>query len=183
MPDSTLPNLYLVGFMATGKSTFGRMVAMRLGMRFIDVDTEIERAEHMPISKIFETRGEPAFRTLERQFIETGHPDCGCIVATGGGLVCQPGMLELLRARGVVICLHASEHAILSRTLNRTDRPLLATDDPAERIRTLLASRLPIYEKAGTMILTDARPLGDVANHIIRVYRRDARDAARRHVG
>lgn len=174
LPDT--PNLYLVGFMATGKSTFGRMAAARSGMRFIDVDDEIERAEGCTIAQLFAAKGEPYFRSCERRFIESGHPDRGCIVACGGGLVVQPGMLEMLRSRGVVICLHASEQTILARTANRKDRPLLEVADQAQRVRTLMAQRLPIYERCGTMILTDGRSFQDVTEHVLRVYRREGRE-------
>jgi shikimate kinase len=162
--------------MATGKSTFGRLVATRLGMRFIDVDDEIERAEGVPISELFQSKGEPYFREQERLFIESGHPSKGCVVACGGGLVCQPGMLEAVRARGVVICLHASEEAILARTAHRKDRPLLNTQDQEARIRSLLAHRMPIYQRAGTMILTDCRSFTEVGEHILRVYKPEARE-------
>lgn len=174
-----LPNLYLVGFMATGKSTFGRILAARLGMRFLDVDEEIETSQAMPVSRIFADLGEPRFRELERAYIETGHPAHGCVVSCGGGLVCQPGMIELLKSRGVVLCLHASVAAILARTESRKDRPLLNVENPAERIRTLLAQRQPIYERAGTMVLTEGRPMHEVTDHLLRVYRREAREFVR----
>jgi shikimate kinase len=179
-PDGP-PNLYLVGFMATGKSTFGRMIANRLGMQFIDVDSAIEHQAGMPVTEIFQTFGEAHFRQLERKFIESGHPARGCVVACGGGLVCQPGMLELLREKGVIICLSASEETILARTANRNDRPLLNTENPADRIRRLLAERTPIYQRAGTMVLTENRPFNDVAEHLVRVYRREARDFDKSH--
>ena len=167
-------NLYLVGFMGTGKTTVGRAVAVRLGFTFIDSDHEIERASGKTVARIFAEDGEPAFRRLEREFIESGHPATGRVVACGGGLVVQPGMLELLQSRGIVVCLHASLEAILSRTTGTNHRPLLAVDDPAERIRTLYTQREPVYRRAGTVILTDGRPLLDVIAHVVRAYRRDA---------
>jgi shikimate kinase len=168
------PNLYLVGFMGTGKTTVGRAVAVRLGFSFIDSDYEIERAQGKPVARIFAEDGEPAFRRMEREFIETGHPASRRVVACGGGLVVQPGMLELLRSRGVVVCLHASLETILSRTSGNNQRPLLAVEDPAERIRRLFAEREPVYRQAGTVILTDGRPLLEVVGHVVRAYRRDA---------
>ncbi|MFM1747200.1 MAG: hypothetical protein RLZZ188_866 [Verrucomicrobiota bacterium] len=171
-------NLYLVGFMGTGKSTVGRAVAARLGFQLLDSDQEIERAQGRTIPEIFAQDGEPAFRTLERAFIETGHPDRATVVSCGGGLVVQPGMLEALRVRGVVVCLHASIETILTRTSRNRNRPLLEVENPEDRIRTLFAAREPIYRKAGTMVLTDARPLGEIVAHVIRVWQRDARDFA-----
>ncbi|HEY0945043.1 MAG TPA: shikimate kinase, partial [Opitutaceae bacterium] len=103
----------------------------------------------------------------------------GCVVACGGGLVVQPGLLELLRGRGVVICLHASLETILRRTAVNKSRPLLDVSDPMERIRTLYAAREPIYKRAGTVILTDSRPTADIVAHVLRCYRREAADWTR----
>ncbi|AWI10675.1 shikimate kinase [Ereboglobus luteus] len=174
-------NLYLVGFMGTGKTTVGRAIAYRLGAKLIDVDATIEREQGKPVSKIFEEDGEPVFRKLERDFIESGHPARGCIVACGGGLVVQPGMLELLDSRGVVICLHASLETVLKRTRHSKSRPLLNVEDPLARMREIYSVREPIYRKAGTLLLTDNRSLPDVIAHAMRVYKREAADFLRTH--
>ncbi len=123
-------NLYLVGFMGTGKSTVGRQVAKQLGFEFIDSDQEIERLQGKAVSRIFAEDGEPKFRAMEREFIERGHPARRCVVACGGGLVVPPGMLELLRSRGIVMCMHAPIDTILKRTLHATHRPLLQVENP-----------------------------------------------------
>ncbi len=173
-------NLYLVGFMGTGKTTIGRAVAQRLGFQLVDTDQEIEREQGRSITEIFERDGEPFFRELERRFIVSGHPAERAVVACGGGLVVQPGSLELLRERGVVICLHASIETILARTAKHRHRPLLNVDDPDAQVRTLYAQREPVYQRAGTVILTDARSLTEVVAHVIRAWRRDATDFARK---
>jgi shikimate kinase len=170
-PDT---NLYLVGFMGTGKSTVGRQVAKQLGFQFLDSDQEIERAQGKPVSQIFAEEGEAHFRTLERGFIESGHPASRCIVACGGGLVVPPGMLELLRSRGVVICMHAPIETILRRTMHTSHRPLLEVDNREQRLRELYAQREEIYRRTGTMVLTDRRPLREIAGHVLRVYRLEA---------
>lgn len=167
-------NLYLVGFMGTGKSTVGRQLAKQMDFQFIDSDHEIERGQGKPVSAIFAEEGEARFRELEREFIERGHPEHGCVVACGGGLVVPPGMLELLRGRGVVICLHAPIEAILERIMHTTHRPLLQMEDPAKRLRELYAQREELYRKTGTMVLTDNRPLREIAAHVLRVYRQEA---------
>ncbi|MEX2045199.1 MAG: shikimate kinase [Opitutus sp.] len=169
-------NLYLVGFMGTGKTTVGRAVAQKLGFQFLDSDHEIERQQGKEIPGIFAEDGEAAFRALERAFINGGHPAERTIVSCGGGLVAQPGMLDILRGKGVVICLHASLETILARTARHRNRPLLAVDDPGERIRTLYAEREPIYKQSGTVILTDARSLNEITGHVLRIWRRDAAD-------
>jgi len=172
-------NLYLVGFMGTGKSTVGRAVARRIGFRWLDSDHEIERAQGRTVPEIFEREGEAAFRAMEREFIVRGHPAERTVVSTGGGLVAQPGMLGELLARGVVVCLHASLETILERTSQRQNRPLLEVEDPFARIRELYAQREPIYRCSGSLVLTDGRPLLDVVSHVIRVWRRDSVEFAR----
>lgn len=168
------PNLYLVGFMGVGKTTVGRAVAHKLNYTLLDSDAEIERLAGMTIPQIFETEGEAGFRRREREFVEMGHPASGCVVACGGGLVIPPGMLDLVKSRGVVICLHASVETILRRTSGHRHRPLLNVEDPVARVRHLFEQREPVYRQAGTMILTDARPLHDIVAHVYRTYKREA---------
>lgn len=172
-------NLYLVGFMGTGKSTVGRGVARRIGFRLLDSDHEIERIQGCSIPEIFTRDGEAAFRAMEREFIEGGHPAERMIVACGGGLVVQPGMLALLQSKGVVICLHASLGTVLERTQRHRNRPLLEVEDPMARIRELYAQREAIYKRSGSLVLTDGRPLNDIVAHVIRVWRREALDFVR----
>lgn len=172
-------NLYLVGFMGTGKTTVGRAAAQRLGFAFVDSDREIERRSGRTIPEIFAGEGEEAFRELERRFVAEWHPASRAVVACGGGLVVQPGMAARLRALGVVVCLHASAETILERTGRQGDRPLLDVADPAGRIRALLAEREPLYRAAGSTILTDGRPLREVVAHVVRVWRRESAEYAR----
>jgi shikimate kinase len=172
-------NLYLVGFMGTGKSTVGRAVAQKLGFELLDSDHEIERLQGKTIAEIFAQDGEPAFRAMEREFILQGHPAQRTVISCGGGLVVQPGNLALLKERGVVVCLHASIETILARTSRQRNRPLLEVADPDARVRALFAQREPIYRQSGTLILTDGRPLNDITAHVMRAWRRDAADFAR----
>lgn len=182
MPGPTV-NLYLVGFMGTGKTTVGRAVAARLGFELLDSDHEIERAQGRTVAEIFSTDGEAAFRVMERKFVESGHPDRRVVVACGGGLVVPPGMLDLLQSKGVIVCLHASIETVLRRTSFSRARPLLNVENPEERIRRLYGEREPVYKLAGTVILTDARPVHEIAQHVLRAYRREAREWERAHGG
>lgn len=183
-PLPATPNLYLVGFMGTGKSTIGRAVAQRLQYDFLDSDHEIERVEGVTVAEIFAERGEEYFREKEFAFVEGGHPAQGTVVACGGGLVVQEGMLDRLRQRGIVVCLQASLETILARTSTNQNRPLLQVEDPMQRIRDLYAAREPIYRQAGAVILTDHRPTKDIIAHVMRVYRRSASEwTPPRHVG
>ncbi len=176
-------NLYLVGFMGTGKTSVGRAVAMRLGFQFLDSDHEIERQQGRTVTQIFAEQGEAAFRALEREFIESGHPSARQVVACGGGLVVPPGMAELLKTKGAVICLHASPETVFRRTQSSRHRPLLDVPDPLARIRELLAAREPAYRRAGTVLLTDGRTQSDIVAHVLRAYRAEAADFARAQAG
>jgi shikimate kinase len=171
--------------MGTGKTTVGRAVAQRIGFKCVDSDHEIERKAGKPITEIFAEDGEPAFRKLERWFVDEGHLGERHVVACGGGLIVEPGMLEALGKRGVIVCLHASIETILARTdRHKNTRPLLNVADADTRARELYAARESIYRSAGTVILTDSRPLNEIAAHVVRVWRREAEDfAASRKTG
>jgi shikimate kinase len=169
-------NLYLVGFMGTGKSAVGRLVAHRMGMQLIDSDTAIEHRAGKPITAIFADEGEETFRRYEREFIEGGHPATGCVVSCGGGLVLQEGMSEKLRERGIVVCLSARAETILERTQGNSNRPLLNVEDPLARINEMLEKRMPVYRAVGTEVLTDGRTISDIATHVQRVYHLEGRD-------
>jgi len=174
--SSLPPNLILVGFMGTGKTTLGRHLAQTWRRRFIDTDHEIERSARMKITDIFAQKGEAEFRRLERDWVENHMPAGGAIVATGGGLAIPEGMPELLKSKGVVVALFATPETICRRTSASTHRPLLRTENPLERIRELLAIREPAYLKAGISVLTDGRNLPELAQAVERVYRRESRD-------
>lgn len=172
---ASAPNLYLVGFTGTGKSTVGRGVAQQLGLRFLDSDHEIERLHGKAITQIFAEEGEAAFRALERKFITEQQPSNGCVVACGGGLVIPDGMLALLKSRGVVVCLHAGLETVVERTARSVHRPLVSGEDREKKVRDLYAQREAVYRQAGTMVLTDQRPVRDVIAHVTRIFEREAR--------
>lgn len=169
------PNLYLIGFMGTGKSSVGREVAKRLKMRFLDSDREIEQEAGKTIGELFAESGEAHFRELERRFVQSGHPASGCVVACGGGLPISPGMPALLTSRGIVVCLFANADTILQRTMHNDRRPLLQVEDPAARIRALLAEREPVYMNTGIGVYADGRQLSTVVGNVMRVYLREAK--------
>ncbi|MEX0324867.1 MAG: shikimate kinase [Puniceicoccaceae bacterium] len=173
------PNIYLIGFMGVGKSAVGRALARSLRMTFVDSDWAIEQKAGKSIAGIFADEGEGAFRTMEREFIESGHAEEGIIVACGGGLPIQPGMSELLKQKGLVVCLFARPETILKRTIGNPKRPLLNVEDPEERIRSLMEEREPVYMAAGIGISTEGRTIPDIVKSITRVYRREARQSGR----
>ncbi len=143
------PGLYLVGFMASGKSTVGRALAQRVGWSFFDIDAEIERAEKASIAEIFAQRGEPEFRRLENEmirrhvrWIEGGRP---AVVALGGGAFTFEANRDLLADNGVVVWLDCPFEIVRRRAGEASHRPLAR--DPAE-FAALYQSRRESYALA-----------------------------------
>ena len=167
---STAKNLYMVGFMGTGKSAIGQRVAHSLKMPFIDSDHHIESKEGMSIPEIFEKLGEPHFRELERSFIEDEQPTGGTVISCGGGLVINPALLEKIKNTGIVVVLYASVDTLFRRIANDPNRPLMQTENPRARIVKLLTEREPIYKSAGIGIMTDGYTLQEVTEKVIRLY-------------
>lgn len=143
---SSLPrNIVLTGFMGTGKTAAGRLIAQELGLRFVDTDNEIERRAGMSIRDIFSRFGEAHFRALENSLCQEIAVQQGQVVATGGGMPVDPENRRLLSFAGVVICLRCEAREILKRVGNGSDRPMLQADDPAQRVIQLLRERESAY--------------------------------------
>lgn len=141
----------LTGFMGSGKTTIGRLLARHLGWRFVDLDTLIEERAGLTIPAIFERLGEPAFREMEYDALgrslgeaaESGKP---AVVALGGGTIAQPQSLALLRSAGcTLVWLECPIEALLARCATITNRPLFRDE---ASFRRLYAQRLPCYEQA-----------------------------------
>jgi shikimate kinase len=143
------PGIYLAGFMGCGKTTIGRLLAYELGWNFVDLDEVIEAAEGCPISDIFESRGEPEFRSIETAAIEKQVLEVQCgrarVVALGGGAFAQPENLPVLASGGIVVWLDAPFEMIERRVAGDSLRPL--AKDP-EKFRALYDSRREAYSKA-----------------------------------
>jgi shikimate kinase len=160
-------NIVLTGFMGTGKTEVGRVLARRLGYVLIDVDEEIEKEQQMKISKIFSRFGEPAFRDIESAMIKKLAQLGRAVISTGGGAVLRQENIDSLRSKGVIVCLTASAETIFDRTKRSNDRPLLKVDDPLGKIKELLASRQSCYQKADIAIDTEGKTPVQVAEEII----------------
>ena len=146
-------NIVLVGFMGSGKSSIGRIVAGRLGFLFVDTDLVISQRAGMEISQIFAREGEDGFRARETEAIESLGDLNRCVIATGGGAVLREKNRALLRELGFVVCLAASEEVIFERVARNTRRPLLQTENPRATVSQMLAARQPFYEQAAEVIV------------------------------
>lgn len=142
----------LIGMMGAGKSTVGRRLALRLGLPFVDADTEIEAAAAMTISEIFQTHGEPHFRDGEARVIARLLDGGAKVLATGGGAFMREETRDRIRERAVSIWLQADADVIMRRVKRRADRPLLRTADPAATINRLIEERHPHYQGADLVI-------------------------------
>lgn len=161
--------VFLIGFMAAGKSTVGPLAADLLGLEFIDLDQEIERAQGKPIGAIFAERGEQAFRELEAEALEQIMSQGPKVVATGGGTPCHGHNLARMRERGLVLALTAPLDVLIARVDDPTTRPLLMRPD--HEIRDLFAARMPLYRQAHACLGTEDVLPGDLARTIAQMAR------------
>ena len=161
-------SIVLIGMMGVGKSSIGRRLGSRLGVPFVDADTEIERAAGMSIADIFARHGEAAFRSGEARVIArllNGGPQ---VLATGGGAVMNEATRALIKERGVSIWLSAELDLLLRRISKRkAERPMLQTDDPAATLRDLLTTREPIYAQADITVQSRDVPHDAIVSEII----------------
>ena len=144
--------IVLVGIMGAGKSTVGKILADRLGMRFIDADQEIERAAGCTITDFFEKYGEVEFRKGEERVISrilAGEP---CVLATGGGAFMSEATRLLIKKIATSVWLRVSFEVLAKRLEKRSDRPLLQTADPQQTLKALIKKRYPIYNDADFIV-------------------------------
>jgi len=165
---TTRLNVFLCGPMGAGKSTTGKLLAQALGLPFVDLDREIETRTGASIPLIFELEGEAGFRQRESLALDEITQRQGQVLALGGGAVLRPENRAWLRARGVVVYLHASPEQQLKRVEHDHNRPLLRTEDRLGRLRALMHEREPIYrELADIIISTDGEAARRVAQKIV----------------
>ena len=139
-------SIVLVGMMGAGKSSIGRRLAGRLGIPFVDADTEIESAAGMSIPEIFQKHGEPYFRAGEARVIQRLLEGGPSVLATGGGAVMDPNTRALIGEKGISVWLDADLDVLVKRTKRRNDRPLV------EKIKELMPLREPFYAQSNIVV-------------------------------
>lgn len=160
-------SLVLVGMMGAGKSSIGRRLGLRLGIPFVDADTEIEKAAGMNIPDIFAAHGEPDFRAGEARVIARLLESAPQVLATGGGAYMNADTRALIARKGISIWLKADYDVLMRRIRRRHDRPLLKTDDPGATLRKLIDVRYPIYALADLTVQSREVPHDKIVDEIV----------------
>ena len=171
--------IYLAGFMGSGKSTIGPILANTLGYEFVDIDKLIEVKAGKRISEIFETEGEQVFRALEREMlIEVGNKSQH-VIALGGGTIANEENFQLAHQSGIIVYLQLSPEEIQQRVQHRNDRPmlkdqngkLLPPDLMAQRIRDLLTKREQFYLRADIILPAENQRVGVTVDKLVKQLR------------
>ena len=168
--------IYLTGFMGSGKSTIGPILANTIGYEFVDIDRAIEASEKTSVNTIFQQHGESRFRSIERMTLMKVSSRTGLVIALGGGTLTDPENLQIVLNTGIVIYLKISQDQLFHRLRHRSDRPMLASTDGTplnddqlrQRITALYDVREPLYALADITLQTDETRLGLTVDHLVR---------------
>ncbi len=171
--------IFLTGFMGSGKSTIGPILANTLGFEFADIDKLIERRAEKRIVEIFATEGEQRFRQIERAVLEQVAGLNHMVVSLGGGTIANEENFSFIRKHGIIVYLQLSPEEIVQRVRHRSDRPMLKDDEGEmlppgvleERITELLSHREPFYARADVIVPADKKRLGITVDEIVRRIR------------
>jgi shikimate kinase len=171
----TLPErIILIGFMGSGKSSVGRILADRLGYELVDTDALLEERAGEPIAEIFRAQGEPAFRALESEVLRAVADRRRSVIATGGGAPAHPPNRDFFTRGDAIFHLRVSLETARERAGEKADRPLLAQDP--EAVRRLYQGRQPVYEELGQSVDTDGKTPAAVAAEIMHLLRSPRRN-------
>jgi shikimate kinase len=172
--DRHLVNIALIGFMGTGKTSVGRLVADQLHFDYLDTDELIQTQTGRTITDIFTKDGEPAFRALEQKIVEELAARAKTVISTGGGLPVNLKNLISLKSHALVVSLWSSPEKIWERVRHQSHRPLLHDENPQAKIRELLAAREPFYKQADVLLNTELRSVREVAQQVVHQFRLEA---------
>ncbi len=169
--------VYLTGFMGSGKSTVGPILANTIGYGFVDLDRVIEETEGVTVAEVFRLRGEEYFRTREREAIARLSREPGRVIALGGGALIDPVNFETVIATGILVYLRLPKDVLFRRLERREDRPLLRDaaggclpgEQLRERFEALYRVREPLYARADLILDADERHVGVTVDRLSRV--------------
>ena len=168
--DNMASHLILVGISGSGKSTVGTLVAQRLGRVFMDLDREIERREQATVSELFAEKGEPYFRTKERELTEELSRAGNMVLAPGGGWITNTDVVALLRPPGRIIYLKVKPETAMTRLgQEMSTRPLLMRPDPLGELKRMLKQREPMFTAADHVIDTEKMTPQQVVEQVVKL--------------
>ena len=163
-----MSNVYLIGMMGSGKTVTGKILASLAGFDFVDLDEEIQKRTRNSISQIFEKQGEEYFRFKETAILKEVSLLKDCVIATGGGIVLRDDNVQLMQNTGSLIYLESSPETLWQRVKDKKTRPLLAGENPQNRLNEILTERKSKYESVSNhRIVTDGLSPETVAKKII----------------
>lgn len=165
-----MKNIVLFGFMGTGKTSVGKILAGELGLEFVDMDLVIEKRAGKTINEIFANEGEACFRGMERELVQELAGKEGLVVGTGGGVVLDGRNVTDFSRSGLAVCLNSEPEEILSRLESDGSRPLLAQGDKLEKIKGILSARKDLYSAVPEQIDTTGLAVDEVVEKIKTLY-------------
>lgn len=164
-------NIYLVGFMGTGKSTIGRELAKVTGRAFIDMDHEIEKRLDMTVNKIFETFGEDFFRNKEKELAFELIEKSNYVVSTGGGTIMNEEIYDAFRRSGLMICLTTDKNELLERLARTSKRPQLQSDSLENKVEELLRERSIVFDSVPIKVNTSNRTPMEIVGKLVKLFK------------
>lgn len=163
-----MKNIFLIGFMGSGKSTIASCLSKNYGMEIVEMDQEIVKREGMSISDIFAQKGEPYFRDLETNLLIEIQEKKNKVISCGGGVAMREQNVVEMKKSGVVILLLAEPETILERVKDSDERPLLQGNKNLSFIRDMMEKRRPKYEEAADYIVqTDGKNAESICKEIL----------------
>lgn len=170
-----MKNIVLIGFMGTGKTSAGKLLASRLGYTFIDTDQCIEKENKMTINDMFLNYGESYFREKESELAEKVAQMHHVVISTGGGIILNADNMKYFQQTGTIIALTADVDVILERTSRRNERPLLERENRRQIIMDLLNTRKNLYNKGQFVVDTSHLSPLQVTDEILKYLRKDGK--------
>ena len=156
--------------MGCGKSTVGKQLSEKMGMKFIDTDAYIEQKEGMTMSEIFAEKGEDYFRSLELEVCKELSNLHAAVISTGGGTLLKDENVKAIKKNGVVFLLNVSSNTVLTRLKSDDTRPLLQREDKEKAVKMMLSQRTPLYNRAADYVIDAEESTRKVCSRIMSVY-------------